>query len=327
MLALIIVLLLAILVPVVGLNVDSESVAVARAATGEQALAAAEAGMQDYRNYLDNVSGYTAWNYGNTDGNSALNGWAAVTGSPNEWFHYIPDSSQLQAQSGGSAGQMLLEVTGRAGTSPSNYAYRTILAAFTISGIVTDSYYSEYELADPNEQGVYENATVTSNGTSTSLALNQIQVEYAYTSQSGAVEYFGPESLLNALCLYHTYDENTFVDSLGTVVNKWVNGGASYASPTNPYYGPFYDNPAGGITFTVPATLPNGTIPPDAGDTINIPQGERFGRRSRALRQLRRWRLSVRGHLQRHRVHQRPAQLVREPHLQRLAPPRVGRPL
>lgn len=276
-LALIIILMLAILVPVVGLDINSESVAVARAGTGEEALAAAEAGIQDYRNYLDNVAGYTVWNYGNTDGNAALHGWASVNGSSNEWFHYIPDASRLQAQTGGSQGQMLLEVTGRAGTSAANYAYRTVLAAYTVSGIVTDSYYSEYELTDPNEPGVYESASVTTSGTTTTMPLGQIQVEYAYTAQSGAVQYFGPESLLSALCVYHTYNENTFVDSLGSVVNKWVNGGASVASPTNPYYGPFYDNPAGGITFTVPATLPNGTIPPDAGATINIPKASSGG--------------------------------------------------
>jgi hypothetical protein len=273
-LALIIILTLAILVPVIGLDVNSESVAVTRASTSEQALAAAEAGIQDYRNYLDNVAGYTVWNYGNTDGNPALNGWASVTGTSNEWFHYIPNS-QLQATGGGSNGQMLLEVTGRAGTSVSTYAYRSVVAAFTVSGIVTDSYYSEYELADPAEPGVYGSATVT--GTAGPQPLNQIQVEYAYTSKSGAVQYFGPETLLDALCLYHTYDENTFVDSLGSVNNRWVNGGSSNASPTNPYYGPFYDNPSGGITYNVPAQLPNGTIPPNAGDTITIPQAPANG--------------------------------------------------
>jgi hypothetical protein len=272
-LALIIILMLAILVPVVALDVNDESAAVTRANTSEQALAAAEAGIQDYRNYLDNVAGYTVWNYGNTNGNAALNGWEGVTGSSNEWFHYIP-SSQLQATTGGSKGQMLLEVTGRAGTSAANYSYRTVVAAFTVSGVVTDSYYSEYELTDPAEPGVYESARVTVPGTTpttTTSPLGQIQIEYAYTSKSGAVQYFGPETLLNALCLYHTYDENTFVDSLGTVNNRWVKGGSTVASATNPYYGPFYDDPNGGITFTVPAKLANGDVPPNANDTINIP--------------------------------------------------------
>ena len=94
-------------------------------------------------------------------GDTALNGWKQI-GSTDESFHYVPDPSRLALQTGGSAGQMLLEVTGRAGVRGA-YAYRTLLVSFKLSGILTDSYYSEYELSDPNEPGVLPNVTV--NGT------------------------------------------------------------------------------------------------------------------------------------------------------------------
>ena len=65
------------------------------------------------------------------------------------------------------------------------------MSAFTISGIVTDSYYSEYELTDPDEPGDYGNATVT--------RVAQLRrcrsaglVDYAYTAKSGAVQVFTP---------------------------------------------------------------------------------------------------------------------------------------
>jgi len=82
---------------------------------------------------------------------------------------------------------MLLEVTG-SGRSAGCYSYRTLLVSYKLSGILTDSYYSEYELSDPNEPGVLQNVTV--NGTS--YAMNQVQVEYNYTNQSGATTTYGP---------------------------------------------------------------------------------------------------------------------------------------
>jgi hypothetical protein len=277
-LAVICVLLVAVLVPILGLTIATETVQVSRAQTSEEALAAAEAGIQDFRNYIDNVPQYYAYDCGNPDGNPALgsgaapyacNTWAPVSGTSNEWFHYVPDTSQLQNANGGSPGQLLMEVTGRAG-SPNNYAYRSLLVGYKLSGILTDSYYSEYELVDPNEPSVYPMVSVTSGGSMTTQFMNNVSVEYAYTSKSGVVQYFGPESLLDALCLYHTYDENTYVDSLG-VTNPWVGSGASPASASNPYYGPYYSKSA--LTITVPATLPNGTVPPNAGATLAIGSG------------------------------------------------------
>jgi hypothetical protein len=261
--ALLLVLLLSILVPVLASQVRNEMTATSMSSSSEEALAAAEAGVQEYRNYLDNVPAYYARDYGTPGGDAALNGWNKI-GATDEAFHYVPDPSRLKVQTGGSAGQMLLEVTGRAG-APGAYAYRTLLVSYKLSGILTDSYYSEYELSDPNEPGVLPNVTV--NGTS--YAMNQVQVEYNYTNQTGTTTTYGPMELSDALCKYHTYDENTFVDSLVTVTNPWANGGASIASASNPYYGPYYDK--AGITYTVP----NNPGWPNAGSTIVIPGGVR----------------------------------------------------
>jgi hypothetical protein len=266
--ALLLVLLVSILVPVLASQIRAEMAATNMSTSSEAALAAAEAGVQEYRNYLDNVPAYYTHNYGSPAGDAALTGWKQV-GATDEWFHYVPDPSRLTVSSGGSAGQMLLEVTGRAG-APGAYAYRTMLTSFKLSGILTDSYYSEYELSDPNEPGVLPLVTVTpASGSSTTLPMNQVQVEYTYTDQNGVSTTYGPLSLSDAVCKYHTYDENTFIDSLKAVVNPWANGGSTVASASNPYYGPYYDTSS--IAFTVPGNAGW----PNEGATISIPGGPR----------------------------------------------------
>ena len=268
--ALLLILLISILIPVLGTQLNADTAATGKSASSEAALAAAEAGVQEYRNYLDNLPSYYTYNYGNTGTppDTALSGWKQV-GSTDESFHYVPDQSRLSQSSGGSAGQMLLEVTGRAGTQ-GNYQYRTLLVSYELSGILTDSYYSEYELSDPNEPGVLPNVTVTpAAGSPSSVPMNQVQVEYTYTDQHGNSTMFGPMALSDAVCKYHTYDENTFIDSLGTVVNNWANGGGSPASAANPYYGPYYDKTS--ITYNVP----NNPGWPNAGATISIPGSNR----------------------------------------------------
>ena len=115
--ALLLVLLVSILVPVIATQIRNEMAATNMSSSSEAALAAAEAGVQEYRNYLDNVPAYYAHNYGGPDGDAALNGWKQI-GATDESFHYVPDSSRLKLPTGGSAGQMLLEVTDRRPTCP-----------------------------------------------------------------------------------------------------------------------------------------------------------------------------------------------------------------
>jgi hypothetical protein len=263
--AILLVLLISILVPVIATQIRNEMAATNMSSSSEAALAAAEAGVQEYRNYLDNVPAYYAHNYGSPGGDAALTGWKQI-GATDESFHYVPNPSRLPLQTGGSAGQMLLEVTGRAGV-PGAYAYRTLLVSYKLSGILTDSYYSEYELPDPNQPGVLPSVTVTpASGSAAVLPMNQVQVEYNYTNQNNVTTTYGPMALSDALCKYHTFDENTFIDSLGTVVNPHATGGNLMASAFNPYYGPYYDTASTPLTYTVPNT--SGW--PNAGATISI---------------------------------------------------------
>jgi len=150
---------------------------------------------------------------------------------------------------------MLLEVTGRAGAL--EVPMRTDDAhELQAVGILTDSYYSEYELADPNEPGVLPpNVTVTpASGSPTTLPMNQVQVEYTYHQPARRLhDLRGRWHWSDAVCKYHTYDENTFIDSLSPpVVNPWAGDGSTMASASNPYYGPYYDTSSTPITFTVP---------------------------------------------------------------------------
>jgi len=265
--AILLVLLVSILVPVIATQLRNEMAATNRSSSSEAALAAAEAGVQEYRNYLDNVPAYYENNYGSPGGDAALTGWKQI-GVTDESFHYVPDPTRLQLQTGGSAGQMLLEVTGRAG-APGAYVYRTMLVSYKLSGILTDSYYSEYELPDPNEPGILPNVAVTpASGSPAILPMNQVQVAYNYTNQNGITTTYGPMALSDALCKYHTYDENTFIDSLGTVINPHANGGTSMASASNPYYGPYYDTASTPITYTEP----NNPGWPNGGATFSIPR-------------------------------------------------------
>lgn len=279
--AVIAVAVIAVLVPIVGSAVATETVQVNRASLSESALAAARAGLNDYRTYIDSNPAYYAFVCGAPHNNLAMgsgtptyacNTWEPVSGTTNEWFHYIPDRSQLiqSATTSGSPKEMLLEVTGRAG-APSDYTYRTILAGFTLSGILTDSYYSDYEVTDPLQPNAFPTVTVKVGGVTTNnVAMSSVEVTYAEQTTPGTYQYYGPESLVDALCEYHTFSENTFIDSLGTVTNQWIPG-KPIASYTNPYYGPFYDAPP--LTINIPNTLPNATVPPDAGGTITIPSG------------------------------------------------------
>ena len=288
--AIIAVAVIALLVPIVGFNLQTETNEVNRASLSEDALAAAQAGINDYRTFIDSNPAYYAFTCGKPHGNLAMgtgaptyacNTWEPVSGTNNEWFHYVPDDSQLAraAANSGSPHEMLLEVTGRAGAA-GDYTYRTILAGYTLSGILTDSYYSNYELTDPGQPGAYPNATLTPKGKpAQTLTMDNIQVQYAELTTSGTYQYFGPESLLTALCVYHTYNENSFIDSLGTVTNQRVTSGGGHpiASSSEPYYGPFYDLlsslPGGAQTINIPNTLPNSVVPVNAGAKIVINSG------------------------------------------------------
>jgi Tfp pilus assembly protein PilX len=121
----------------------------------QNALQAAEAGVQDYINRLDTNSTYYTQTADST--NPALapssgkwTSWAALPGGSvtNEWFRYAVNSVKT-AQTG----IVYLTVTGAAGQNPTNsgarYAARTIKVGISLSGFTSFLYFTDYEVDDP----------------------------------------------------------------------------------------------------------------------------------------------------------------------------------
>jgi Tfp pilus assembly protein PilX len=125
----------------------------------ESALHAAEAGVDDYLNHLNNNNNYWLYTtYGaSPDQNNALPGaplgqeWAAVPGLPtNESFRYTVDTSSTSAQ-----GVVTLTSSGRA-----NGVVRTVKTQLRRLGFLDYLYLTDYEIVDPDLSG--ENATTCS---------------------------------------------------------------------------------------------------------------------------------------------------------------------
>jgi hypothetical protein len=159
--------LLAIITPILVTQAVSTLSTTSQSVLFEDALAAAQAGVQQYRNYLDLESNYFQCNYKSDCGNHALDvadarcpdasaptcGWYTIdvpAGSPAEAFHYFPDPCFLTGDScgGGEAtAAVLLTVTGRAG-NPGHYVFRTIQVSMQSTGLLSNAYFSDYEVED-----------------------------------------------------------------------------------------------------------------------------------------------------------------------------------
>ncbi len=260
---LVLLVLLATLAPVMAGQVTSDTPLLARSTNKAAALAAAEAGIQWYRDNLDSYSAYYAYNSGNNPTNDAAlaalstsnpnQGWCGaglsstcdLSGtSPPEAFHYSPNDSSLFSQTGAAAGTIVLSVTGRAGTR-GTYSYVNAEASFSTSSILDDAYYSNIEVLDPSSQTIQgiNVTTSTSGGATTSTAETQYNISYSYTNGSGTTVNVNDVSVWQATCQYDTYSQNTFIDSLGLTI-----GGTTYSN-SHPYYGPYLQN--SGFSFNV----------------------------------------------------------------------------
>ncbi len=250
-LSLIVILLISLLVPVVLANVLSENTNSAHGTDFESALAAAEAGVQQYRNFLDIDSNY--WRYSASSlppgGDPAMvqGGWQQIANTqPKEWFHYLPNIHFLPTGSGPNTPAVLLTVTGRAG-APHNYSYRTIQVTFETTGLLTDAYFSQYETLDPQQDTAQ--ATVTTgpvgNQSVTTLTPYAVSLPAPVPATNGTTQ-----NLWGALCQYDDWQSNKFIDSLGTPVSSGGSGGTAIGNPykggnynsTYPYYGPWRGN-------------------------------------------------------------------------------------
>jgi Tfp pilus assembly protein PilX len=234
------------------------------------ALAAAQAGVQSYRNLLNAYPAYYQYNASNAASippgeggpNAAFTGWVNIPNtSPTESFTYSADATQLSGVNGGPlSGDVLLTVLGRGGTAGEQTSYRRIQAALSLSGVLTDVYYSNYEqpgLVDTDQwdQNVYPRGSASNPCTPTSPtcsaeAYDEITATLSYAPVGSSTPSVATlsEPAATALCLYDASQPNQFIDWYSQYVSSiyppsgggYPNGSSAYNTTTRPYYGPWY---------------------------------------------------------------------------------------
>lgn len=108
------------------------------------ALAAAEAGIDDYVFRLNENSNYYQFSATNipADGNAAFDGWQPVAGPTNQSsYHYSVDTSQLSTQ-----GSILITSTGRSGVKE---VERTVQSTLRRRSFIDYLYFTDFETIDP----------------------------------------------------------------------------------------------------------------------------------------------------------------------------------
>lgn len=259
---LILVILLAAIGPVMVFQITSDAPLLTSSSNTHAALAAAEAGIQWYRDNLNTSPGYYSYSASNNvPSDPALSGYCSSqcqlgATSPQEAFHYVP-VSYLGSQTGGAAGAVALTVTGRAGT-PGSYSYVHAEAYFSPTSILDNAYFSNFEILDPNS-ATAQAFTVSVSGSNTPPQETNYQITYSYTTASGSTSPPVNSSLWTAMCQYYTYSPNNFIDSLG----MRTPGGSNTYSSTYPYYGPYF---GGSFTFK----LDGSTVSPTGSTTVSV---------------------------------------------------------
>lgn len=263
--ALIVVLMLGILPVITLVTLQAVQPAVSSAMQYDAALAAAQAGLQEYRTLLDEYSDYSHYSGSNeppmSEGgcNPAFTGatgacstsWVPVnsgTAVP-EYFEYTPNFSQLSVPTADGPpyiGQILLTVTGRAGNGD-QFAYRRIEASLELSGAIQDLYFSDFEQPGSGDYDQWEN-TYTGGGALVNSGPDEWDeaTVTAQPSNAGDPNYGQPYA--QALCQYDAWQPNTYVDWYSQNVSPIYPPSAAYPgfgsgtaySPSNPYYGPWY---------------------------------------------------------------------------------------
>jgi hypothetical protein len=113
----------------------------------EAALHAAEAGVDDYLNRLNQNSNYWLYNATNAppDGNQAFSTWVPVPGpnDNNESFRYTPDTTKT-----GVSGTIYLTASGK-----SRNVLRTVKVGIRRQGFLDFLYLTDYEIVDPALSG------------------------------------------------------------------------------------------------------------------------------------------------------------------------------
>jgi len=264
--------LLAALAPVMAGQITRNTPLLIQTTNKHAALAAAEAGIQWYRDNLDSYSAYFNYSAGNlpSGGDAALSGWCGAGQSsmcdlggttPPEAFHYVPDLTNGCATAiQGTPCTVNVTVSGRAGTKGS-YAYIYAEASFSGASVLADAYYSNYEVLDPSSLTI-QGTNLTTNPGNAAQPETQYQISYSYVNNAGTTVNVNDVSVWQAMCQYDTYSENNFIDSLG------LNIGGDHHSYTNPYYGPYQEN----STFTFQTNASGVVVSSGGTTTVTVPQ-------------------------------------------------------
>ncbi|MGA3351933.1 MAG: hypothetical protein ABSD85_01945 [Acidimicrobiales bacterium] len=271
--------LLAALAPVMAGQVTRNTPILVSTTNKHAALAAAEAGIQWYRDNLDTYSAYFNYTASNlpSGGDAALTGYCGAGQSstcdlgnttPPEAFHYVPDASEgCTTAVAGQSCTVNLTVTGRAGTA-GNYAYVYAEASYSALSVLNDAYYSNFEVLDPSSLTV-QGIDVTTSAGGSPTPETQYTISYSYVNAAGTTVTVNDVSVWTAVCQYDTYSENNFIDALGELGQKVNNILYDPNSPTlYPYYGPYQDN----ASFTFETNASGFVVGSAAGTTtITVP--------------------------------------------------------
>jgi hypothetical protein len=287
----VLIVMLAVLTSVMVGPITSDTQSLVVSTNQHAALAAAEAGIQWYRDNLDSYSAYYSYCVpgpespnclanNNPLNDAALSSYCGaklsstcdLSGtSPAEAFHYAPNPSSGCTPANLGSGQVctvVLSVTGRAG-STGNYSYIYVETTFTSSPLLDDVYFSDVEVLDPTSQtvqGINVSVQPTAGGAPTDVPETSEPVSYSYTNSAGTTVQVPPSgspdpNLWQAACEYDTYSPNNFVDTLGLTI------GETTYSTTNPYYGPYFDN--SGFSYNINAS--GGVVTSGARSTVTVP--------------------------------------------------------
>ncbi|MHB1787249.1 MAG: hypothetical protein ACYCS7_14120 [Acidimicrobiales bacterium] len=245
----------------------------------EQALAAAEAGVDQYLLHLNQTPQYWIYNATNLPpgGDPALTGWEAVsavssppTGSlQSESFTYTPDTSQI------SNNALYLNVTGRAGS-----VTRSVRVGFNEPSFADYVYFTNYEIFDPAlgidlSQVTDSNVTPQKNDTDAGSETNSDQsCQWVFTGT--------PPFTYECTPLSPDPDNDsgpTTAQQTATDYNAWCVLQAWQKNPGGTY-GPDYNNESGQNPLTFPdgvgcpTTSSSGPVGPiyfGGGDVLNGP--------------------------------------------------------
>jgi len=110
----------------------------------DAAYEAAQAGLNDYLQDLDNNESYSIYNKSNetSPANAAFTGWVQASTTPPEYYSYAPTVVA-------SSGLISLEVSGKAGSTAATQVVRTFDYTVRPATSLNDIYWSNYETTDP----------------------------------------------------------------------------------------------------------------------------------------------------------------------------------